>query len=170
MSSTMNRMQWTRLNVFLHWLIVLLVLAQLAENEFMNHYWDALQDGTSAGSLTKSLAWTHVVAGVLILIAALIRIGDRFIAGRPAYADKTPKWAVAVSKLTHWLLFAILLAMPSLGLLAWLTGNDQYAQYHTFLWTPLLILIAIHILGALAEHFVFHTDALRRMRPMTGRR
>ncbi|MBO0663465.1 cytochrome b/b6 domain-containing protein [Jiella sp. MQZ9-1] len=156
---------WSRLNVFLHWTIVLLIIGQWIEGGFMSDVWDATLDGKITDQLTTTLGYSHIVIGSVILAATLIRLGDRFVVGRPPHNDEEPQWSTMLAKVTHFLLYALLIVMPVLGLLAWFTGNDTIAGYHAFLWTPLLVLAGLHILGALAQHFWFRSPALKRMIP-----
>mgnify|MGYP005993838291 CR=1 FL=1 len=102
---------------------------------------------------------------LLVLIAAAIRLADRFTHGRPPLDADEPQWAAMLARMTHVLLYALLFAMPILGLTAWFTGNDAIAGYHAFLWNPLLAVIALHVLGALTQHFWFRSPALKRMIP-----
>ncbi|MEC5324771.1 cytochrome b [Aurantimonas sp. A3-2-R12] len=158
---------WSRLNVAMHWLIVVLIIVQYLESEFMVSLWDGTLEGKAVSSTTTILGWTHIVLGSAILVAASIRLLDRFfIHGRPSHSEGEPDWAMWLAKFTHALLYVVLILMPVVGLTAWFTGNDTLAGYHTVLWTPLLVLIGVHIAGALAQHFVFRSDALRRMVPM----
>ncbi|RFC62006.1 cytochrome b [Fulvimarina endophytica] len=165
MSLDNSRTHWTRLNVFLHWTIVVLIIGQWIEGEFMVDFWDGTLEGHALDQLTVVLGYTHIVLGTLVLVAAAVRLLDRFVNGRPPHAEGEPTWALTLSKVTHVLLYAVLLVMPALGLAAWFTGNDDLAGYHTLLWNPLLALIGLHILGALAQHFWFKTGALKRMLP-----
>ncbi|HDZ74890.1 MAG TPA: hypothetical protein ENH55_19370 [Aurantimonas coralicida] len=158
---------WSLLNIAMHWLIVVLIIVQYLESEFMVSLWDGTLEGKAVSFRTTILGWTHIVLGSAILVAAAIRLLDRFfIHGRPAHSDAEPNWALWLAKVTHAMLYIVLILMPILGLAAWFTGNDTLAGYHTFLWTPLLVLIGLHIVGALAQHFLFRSDALRRMVPI----
>lgn len=161
---------WSRLNVTLHWLIVALVVAQALNHEAMISLWDSTLKDTAISSGDTFVGWFHIVAGTTIFLAALIRLVDRFVAGRPAYPEGDPIWSSWLARATHFLLYTVLLVMPLLGLAAWVTGNDAIAGYHTFLWVPLLVLIGLHVVGALAQHFVFRTAALRQILSLKGRR
>lgn len=165
MSATAHPAAWSRLNVFLHWTIVVLIICQWIEGEFMSHFWDATIDGKAADQTTVILGYSHIVIGTFILVAAALRLIDRFTHGRPPHDADEPQWASMLARVTHFLLYAILLVMPVLGLAAWFTGNDTIAGYHTFLWNPLLAIIALHIVGALTQHFWFRSPALKRMIP-----
>lgn len=154
---------WTRLSRVLHWVIVALILLQWLESEYMEGLWDATTEGAALNSTIQTFGWVHIVAGTSILVAAVIRLADRIKNGRPPYPVDEPSWATLLAKITHLGIYACLLAMPSLGLAAWLTGSDEFAGFHTLLWTPMLVLIGVHIGGALSQHFIFHSDVLRRM-------
>ncbi|MCK5933829.1 MAG: cytochrome b [Fulvimarina manganoxydans] len=165
MSINASRAHWTGLNVFLHWTIVVLVIGQWIEGEFMSTFWDGTLDGKTLDQTTVFLGYTHIVFGTLILVAAAVRLLDRIVNGRPPHPEGEPTWAAMLAKVTHVLLYAVLLVMPILGLAAWFTGNDELASYHATLWNPLLALIGLHVVGALAQHFWFKTGALKRMLP-----
>lgn len=165
MSNTPRPATWSRLNVFLHWTIVVLVLCQWIEGEYMADFWDATLEGGSIGTTTAVLGYGHIVLGTLVLVAAALRLIDRYTHGRPPHDAQEPKWASLLARVTHFLLYTVLLVMPVLGLAAWFTGNDALAGYHAFLWNPLLALIGLHIVGALAQHFWFRSPALKRMLP-----
>ena len=160
-----HRTHWTSLSVFLHWSIVVFVIAQWIEGEFMADFWDGTLDGKALDQSTIILGYTHIVLGTLVLVAAAVRLLDRFVNGRPPHPENEPTWASILARVTHALLYAVLLGMPVLGIAAWFTGSDAIAGYHAFFWNPLLALIGLHIAGALAQHFWFRTGALRRMLP-----
>ena len=168
-SSQSSSVGWTRLNVVLHWLIVALIIGQWIEGEYMTALWDGTLDGKPISTTANILGTTHIVFGSVILAAALVRLLDRFVNGRPPYtnrSDREPNWATWLAKITHVLLYTIIIVMPILGLAAWFTGNDDIAGYHTLLWNPLLAVAGLHVCGALAQHFYFRTKALARMVPM----
>ena len=156
---------WSGLNIALHWLVVILVIVQWLEGDFMGHLWHAAKDNRPVGQTTAFLGYFHIVIGCVILAAVAARLADRWIAGRPPHPEGDPLWATWLSTAVHGLLYAILLLMPVLGLAAWFTGQQSLAHLHTFLWTPLLVLAGLHICGALVQHVVFKTPVLARMVP-----
>ena len=162
--------RWTALNIWLHWLIVVLVAAQyLITAEGMEKMWDAAEKGATDTGGLLTLGNAHIVLGTVILVAALIRLWDRFAQGRPPLSDGAPNWAHLLAKITHFALYWILIAMPIGGLLAWFLQNEFFAEAHHFASEVLIWVIALHVLGALANHFWFKTDALRRIMPGNGR-
>lgn len=162
------RERWTGLSIWLHWLIVLLLLAQFAEGEWMTELFD--KGAAIASDTTAIFGYTHIAVGSAIFLAAGVRLWDRLAHGRPAYPDGEPGWAHTLARINHALLYAFLLGMPVVGLAAFLTGNHLLAEVHVWTWTALLVVAGLHVVGALANHFWFRTSALVRMLPGQGRR
>ncbi|PZX15276.1 cytochrome b561 [Palleronia aestuarii] len=161
--------RWTHLNITLHWLIVVLLIAQFFDSEWMGPLFDASNEGKSATGATLILGYTHMILGGLIFLAIALRLWDRQTHGRPAHRSGEPGWASSLARLTHAALYALLFAMPIAGAAAWFTGSETVATLHKWGWTALMIVAALHVVGALAEHFWFRTDVLRRMMPGQGR-
>jgi len=161
--------RWTRLNIALHWLIVVLVSVQFFIGEWMVAFFDGGLEGKTMDGSTVTFGYLHIVIGLSILIAALLRLWDRFTHGRPDHAEKEPNWAVKLAKVSHFALYLFLLAMPIAGLTAWLLGSERMGDLHSLASSVLLGIIALHVTGALANHFWFKTDALRNMMPGRGR-
>jgi len=154
---------WSKLNVSLHWFIVALIVIQYVDHEWMVALWRATRRGTEIAPSIAAGGWLHIVAGTLVLLAAILRLWDRYRHGRPPYPAEEPNWATLLAKVTHFLIYAILILMPLAGLIAWFANNHEIGEIHTILWTPLLILVGLHVLGALAQQFWFRTDVLKRI-------
>ena len=154
---------WSRLNITLHWLVAILIVVQLLNHEHMVVWWDSFHGEGSVTSTDVTFGWVHILSGISIFLFTALRIWDRATRGRPPYPAAHPAWITGLSKITHFLIFAILIVMPVAGLAAWITNDERPAGFHTFLWTPLLVLIGLHIAGALVEHFFLKTDVVRRM-------
>ncbi|MEX6504800.1 cytochrome b [Jiella sp. M17.18] len=161
--SAPRREGWTALNITMHWLIVLFIIIQYIDSDWMTHVWRAMHRGTPVDSSAVTLAWVHIVFGTLVLVAALVRLWDRYARGRPEHPGEEPNWALWLAKVTHFLIYAILIVMPIAGLIAWFSGSREIGEIHTFFWTPLLILVGVHIIGALVQQFYFKTDVLKRI-------
>jgi len=154
---------WSRLHIAAHWTTVALIAVQLVTAGAMDQWFGAAEEAEAAGAGTVMLAVSHATAGASILVLTLLRVLDRRTHGRPPYPADHPAWATGLSKLNHLLLYAVLLAMPLLGASALASGSEAVGDLHGALAPVLLALVALHVLGALAEHFVFKTDLLRRM-------
>lgn len=166
MRNRLSPKRWTKLNVTLHWLIVLLIIVQFLESDFMIALWDSVTEGKAITATGRLLGWVHIVVGTSILVAAGLRLLDRLLHGRPERSVRDPGWAVGLSSATHALIYVTLLAIPILGLAAWFTGSDTLAGYHTLLWTPLMVLVGLHLAGVAWQQFVIKSDALHLMAPI----
>ncbi|MBO0663830.1 cytochrome b/b6 domain-containing protein [Jiella sp. MQZ9-1] len=154
---------WSTLSVALHWTIVLFILVQFIDHDWMEGMWRAARHGTPVDGSTQTGGWLHIIVGTLVLIAAIVRLWDRFTHGRPPYPENEPRWASLLAKITHVLIYAILILMPITGLIAWFLGVHEFGDIHGLMWTPLLILIVLHVVGAFAQHFWFKTGVLKRI-------
>ncbi|WMS41913.1 cytochrome b/b6 domain-containing protein [Acuticoccus sp. MNP-M23] len=166
-TSVATHERWTSLSIWLHWLIVLLLLAQFAEGEFMGDLFDKGAAGVS--EMTALLGYVHIGVGAIIFLAAAVRLWDRFAHGRPAAPEGEPNWAKTLARISHALLYAILLAMPVAGFVAWFFGSELLAELHKWAWDALMVIAGIHVLGALVNQFWFKTGVLTRILPGHGR-
>jgi cytochrome b561 len=162
----------------LHWLTAAFVLAVLPLA------WVAisLPNGEAKGSMFV----LHKSVGLTIFAIVVIRIVWRMI--YPAPADPAaPKALEVISRINHWLLYAIFLIMPISGwLLSALSGRSTpyfwlftipgleknealsktFATIHVLGQYAVYLLVALHILGT-AWHLVIRRDGLlERMLPV----
>jgi len=90
----------------MHWLMAPLVLAMLFVGVGM------VSTTSTAYALLLAI---HKPLGTLLLVLALLRIAVRLRHRPPALPGDTPRWQRCASWLSHWLLYALLLAMPLIG-------------------------------------------------------
>ena len=65
--------------------------------------------------------------------------------------------------LAHLALYFLMFAMPLTGVIAWFGRNEIAADLHEMGQLIPTLLIGLHVLGALAEHFMFGQNTLLRM-------
>ena len=176
--------QWGAISQLFHWLIVLLILVLAIV-------------GLTMGELPKTpkYFWVftlHKSLGITVLALMLLRIGWRLHAGAPDPVPGTPRWQLRIAAITHWLLYALVLAMPLSGWLydsasglrpfryfGWLempklvSPNESLSTWshdaHVALFWILVALVAVHAAAAFYHH-VFQNDAtLTRMLPRRRR-
>jgi cytochrome b561 len=175
--------RWGPVSQLLHWLIVLLILGMAVV-------------GLSLDSLPKSpkYFWVydlHKSTGLTVLALVVIRLAWRLYAGAPEPVAGTPTWQARIAGITHWLLYALILAMPLSGWLydsasglrplKWFglftvpklaapdKGLSELAhETHEWLFWVLVALVALHVAAAFYHHIFQNDDTLRRMLP--GRR
>jgi cytochrome b561 len=130
----------------------------------------------------------HIFAGELILVLLLFRLVWRLVEPPPP-AEHTAmgRFADLAAKLGHLALYALLLAVPAIGVATQFAGGEALSVFglfeiaspwikdrafkhsleeiHELTAHALIGLAALHALAALAHHFVFHDQTLRRMLP-----
>ncbi|MBS0483247.1 MAG: cytochrome b [Proteobacteria bacterium] len=172
--------RYSRGAVILHWLIALLIAVNFGL---------AWASEDQPRQTAMQLMGNHKAIGILILLLTLVRIGWRLTHRPPPLADNLSAWEVALSKVTHVLLYVLMLAIPVLG---WMThsafsGGQPVSMFGLFNWpglpmqqskdlaesyggghgalaTGMLFLLALHVAGAL-KHRIIDRDrnALARM-------
>lgn len=150
--------------VSLHWLTAFAVLAQ-----FLN---DGAIGAAFRATMRKAaeipggwLVTAHVVGGIAILAFTLWRIGLRIVHGAPAAPASEPRPLRLVAAATHGLLYLLLLLLPLTGLAAWFGEIRAAGGLHALLTTALLVLVGLHVAGALYQQLVLRSDVLARMLP-----
>ncbi len=162
---------------FLHWSLALLFLGQ-----FVWLYESGLYPNSDPAHLKYILL--HKSFGVLILGVVLTMLLWRIINTRPTWPNTMPLREQVLAKLTHRLIYLVMILMPVSGYLMScyagygvkffgmalpvLVGKDEglgqfFFDMHERLAYLILILVSLHTLGALKHHFIDKNDILRRM-------
>lgn len=90
----------------LHWLMALMILAMLFIGAGM------------AASVSERHEWLlhlHKPLGIAILLLVVVRLVVRFSTRQPPLPKDLPGWQVLAAKLSHVLLYALMLVLPLLG-------------------------------------------------------
>lgn len=131
--------QFARPARILHWLMAVLILAMLLIGAGML--------STSTARYPELLAW-HRPIGLAILILALVRLGFRLTHRPPKLPVDLPPLQVAAARGSHYLLYALMIAMPLIG---W--AMQSAGGYPITLWKGLQLFPIlphdIHIYGVL---------------------
>ena len=163
----------------LHWLIVLLLIAQFIFAWTMPHI--------GRNTPVTTLISLHFTFGVIILAVALARLAWRATHGEPAPADGLPPWQTATARIVHWLLYLLLFVVPILG---WINASWRGMPIVMFGlelpklmatrapgwgWTGdvhgwianygMLALVGLHVLTGLYHYVVRRDRVLQRMLP-----
>ncbi len=171
--------RWGGVSQLLHWSVVLLILTIGTIGLLM---------GDMRNTPTKVEVYAlHKSLGLTLLALATLRLLWRGYAGAPAPVPGTPTWQARLASGTHWLLYALLFAIPLSGWtfnsaagypLQWFglfnlpalvernqTLRDAAGNAHEVLFWTLVVLTLVHAAAALYHH-VFKRDAtLARMLP-----
>ncbi|WP_209440519.1 cytochrome b [Paraburkholderia dilworthii] len=161
----------------LHWLVVVLIAAQFVIGWTM--------PDIHKGTLPEGLIAWHLGVGATLIAAVVLRIVWRFT-HRPAPASVSPLLRI-VSHITHGLLYLALVIVPVLG---WANASSrgwsvkflgllpypsispvgssvghEMGDIHGYLAWVLLVLIGLHVAGALYHRFILKDEVMQRMLP-----
>jgi len=161
--------RWTRGQILLHWIVVGLLAVQFAIGGWMSELFQATVGGEQPDVTASVMGPIHATVGALVFLAVIARLLERRTHGRPPHPPGEPLWAQRLAAITQTLLYVTVLAMPVAGLVAWFAKDESLASLHSLAAKALFALIGLHAAGALANHYLFKTDVLRRMLPGQGR-
>lgn len=149
--------------IALHWAVALLILFNLIMSDDMSHLWRQIQQ--TGPMPTTTGAWLHIIVGVAILVLAAWRLVLRFTRGVPAAPAGEGKALKLAGEAGHFLLYALMIALPVTGLLTFYGNIDALGEIHGGILKALLwVLIAGHVLAAFYHHFILKDGLLNRMR------
>lgn len=153
---------YSTLQVGLHWAAALLIAANYFISDGMGDALDARMAGEPVVGLTP--VW-HVWAGSALLALVLVRLVVRFVSGgHDVTGPKT--WADRAADVGHWVLYALMLAVPVLGAITWFGKTDSTGDLHVLVMNAMMLVILGHAAMAIFHHFVLKDGLLRRMLPL----
>jgi cytochrome b561 len=154
---------YSRAQVALHWTVLVLVAFQFLAHDGIEEAWRAFRRGQPTPADAAALTCMHIGAGSLVLLLALARIYLRMTRGAPAPPADEPRLMQLAAEGVHMLIYALLMLLPLSGIVAWFVGVEASTDLHEWLKNVLLAAIALHVAGALFQHFVRRSDVLMRM-------
>ncbi|MEP1932754.1 MAG: cytochrome b/b6 domain-containing protein [Roseibium sp.] len=160
--SSSQLLSYARSQIILHWLIAALVFLQIVFGENIGDFGRALRDGTTPDMITVVLGRSHVIFGIGILVLMIARLTLRATHGAPAPVP-APKIQDFLAKVAHHLLYVLLIAAPLTGIAAWFFGIREAGAVHHYMKPAFIILIALHVVGALWHRFVLKDTVMKRM-------
>lgn len=161
---------------FFHWLIFLLVLCMLLAGYFMSDLSDK--------AVRSQVVNVHKIMGVFILFIMLMRMVWALNNIKPLPMFNSPAWQKHIERIVHFLLYALLIAMPITGWIMssaagkpphigeWHFGlpipkskaiDDLFWNAHSWLAIVIIAVVSLHILAALYHYVVKKDQVLQRM-------
>ncbi len=154
---------YSRAQVGLHWAVAALILFQYFAGEWMEEAHDVTHSGQALSGSEALLSNLHIIAGVLVLLFALARLVLRLTRGAPQLPEAEHPALRLAAHATHFLIYALIVLIPLSGLAAHYLGVGPAAEAHEIMFNVLVVIVGIHVAGALYQHFILKTDVLRRM-------
>ena len=154
---------FSRTQIVLHWVVGLLIAFNLLMGDEMSHLWRQIQLGNVTPTTPSALI--HIIVGSLVLILVIWRLVLRWTRGVPAEPEGASAAIKLAGKAGHIALYAVMIALPVSGLLAWFGGVNALASLHgELLKTLMWVMIALHVLAGLYHQFILKDGLLNRMR------
>jgi cytochrome b561 len=173
--------------ILLHWIIAIVIVALLAMGAVMVRM-------TPGSSLQLEVYQFHKSLGIAVLALTAVRLAWRLFHPQPPLPANLKPWEMALARVTHLGFYVLMIALPLSGWMmvsasVWniptvvfgaftlphlpvLGGlenkkpvEDALKETHEALAIGMLILLALHVAGALKHHFVLRDDTLARMLP-----
>lgn len=145
----------------LHWVVFLLVAYQWFTGDNMADLFEAAHGGPAA-AVNPGWATVHVVVGVAVLLLMVWRLGLRHTEGAPPQAKQHPalQWLASA---VHVGLYLDLILGALAGLVAYYWLPSLAGLHHLLMRPVLLLLVALHVVGAIWHRFVVKDDVMTRM-------
>ena len=181
---TQQRDRYTKTAILLHWIIALMIIAQLGVALVMG------DETMWTPEMRGQLYGFHKALGMSVIVMTLVRIAWRLMNPAPALPAGMKSWEIFAVKATHGLFYVLLLAIPLSGwLLVTYAGRGPIDMFGLFAWPDIpgvgvnkdmahevgdihelmgytmLVLIGLHVAAALKHHFVNKDNVLTRMLP-----
>lgn len=173
--------KYSKLAMSLHWIMALLILAMFC----LGWYMEDLPKGSDERSYFFKL---HKNIGMTLFLLLILRIICAVIDKRPGLPNSLASWQRKLATATHHSLYLFMILQPLTGFISssftkyktsfWgvidlprifepsKEWNDFFTEVHEICSVVLLVLILIHLAGALAFLVSKHENVLRRMLPV----
>lgn len=166
----------------LHWLTLFLVVLAWALGQGM--------DILPRGDVRMAGIVTHVALGLGILAVFAVRLVWRLAETQPAsLPSPLGRWSEVLAEVVHYALYALLFAVPVVGIAYQFARGDlpvfglfhiptpltpdrdlarSIGEIHETLANAIVLLAGFHALAALGHHYLFRDRTLVRMLPDRG--
>lgn len=159
----------------LHWLMSVLIVGMLA----LGWYMMSIEDEPGSDWYFS----LHKLIGITLLLLVVLRLLWRWANKPGLLPTHIPRWQVIASKVSHYLLYGTMFAMPIAGLLGALFSKDGLAFFglqlplvssnhdlselffsiHSIIAWVFVGLISLHLLAALKHLFINKDAVFQRM-------
>ncbi len=179
--------RYTKLAIWLHWLVAIGIFVNIA----LAWTWPSVPDAQ-----VRPLIDLHKSIGITVLGLAIMRLLWRFTHTPPALPTRYQRWEITTSHIAHWTLYLLIFTMPITGWLHDSAFKDAaahpillfgivpfpriaavaaldpvtkehmhhlFGQMHEITAKVVYAVVALHILGALKHQFLDKEREIQRM-------
>jgi cytochrome b561 len=187
---TAPRSRYSTVAIWLHWIIALLVIGNLAGGLLLDTFLE--NPDPAMKQLGHTIIDLHKSSGLTILLLTLVRIGWRLANPPPPLPAYLTRAEVVLSRFVHLAFYALLLLIPLSGWAVASTGKSLSPivyfglfevpllplsqglgrlsrQSHELLAYAAIGLLVLHIGAALKHYFLDRDNLLARMWPASRR-
>lgn len=183
---------YSRRAIFLHWLVALLIIGNLIAGFLMGGMLDSAEPAQR--KLGFTIVQLHKSVGLTVLVLGILRLVLRLVEGLPPLPGHMTGFERFLARSTHAGFYALMILIPLSGWImvsaSPLNFPTQYfglfewphlpvetsretagaaSETHEILAWSAIILLGLHVLGALKHHIFDRDDVLSRMIPMLRR-
>ena len=151
--------------IWLHWIVVIGVIIQIAFHDPIVAVIDALQAGQTPTDADMTSAMVHVSVGSIILLAVIGRLVLLWRHGKPGHPPGTPALQGRIADAMHVALYGLLLGMVVTGMLTW-NRIAPLGGVHFGINVALFFAALAHGLAAIFNQVVRKDGTLARMIPV----
>ncbi len=148
---------YSRLQIALHWIIALGVVANYIFSDGMPKVFDAVLEGKPVEGWAPVF---HVIIGLSVLALVVVRIAVLLSRGAPA---KEPGLFGLAARAGHGVLYLLLIAVPLGGAVTWFLKVERAGDIHGIAANVLIIVAGLHSVVALYHHFILKDGVMMRM-------
>ncbi|MGB5164108.1 MAG: cytochrome b [Woeseiaceae bacterium] len=169
--------EWGSMAKALHWLVAAGIFALI---------WLGLQQsGMERGPEKTEIRALHGSIALLVFVLMSARLLLRLTGSAPAHPPGMPGWQRLSSAVVHWGLYLSVFVQLFAGAMTVATtgnglpffglfslplpvaqsedGHHFWEEIHETVWIAIAVLLIVHVLAALYNHFIVKNDVLRRM-------
>lgn len=183
------RDDYTKVAIALHWIIAFLIIGQIAGGFWMT---DAIKDPEQQKMAIQTYQ-LHKSFGICVLLLSLYRLYWRLSHPTPDFPAHLKSYEKMAARFVHYSFYFLIIAIPFSGWLMvstsplgyptsffWLFDwphipipfeynkelvSGFFREGHEFLAIATLLLLSLHIAGAMKHQFVYKDKVLSRMLP-----
>lgn len=174
-----NSARYGSLQIALHWVMLLLLVAVYACIELREFY-------PRGGDTRAALKTWHFMLGLTVFVLVWVRLVARAFGMVPPISPRPALWQLRVAHAAEFAIYVFMIAMPLLGWLVLSGEGDpvpffglqipalispdkelakQLEEVHVTVGNIGYFLIGVHAAAALAHHYIRRDDTLLRMLP-----